>query len=141
MKSILILMLMVTGFLHGFSQSADEMAIRELLAAQVRAWNKGNINEFMKTYWNNDSLMFIGHGGMTYGYQNTLKNYEKNYGDTSKMGKLFFTLMKIKRLSPDYYFVVGRWFLKRAPGDVGGIYTLLIQKIKNKWLVIADHTS
>jgi uncharacterized protein (TIGR02246 family) len=141
MKNLMILVLVITGCFKSFAQSADELAIRALLADQVSAWNKGDINQFMKTYWNNDSLMFIGHGGMTYGYLNTLKNYQKNYSDTSKMGKLFFTLMKIKRLSPDYYFVVGRWFLKRAPGDVGGIYTLLIQKIKNKWLVIADHTS
>src|SRR5580704_9270538 len=137
MKKMLSCLLVSIVFYGGYAQSADQTAIKAVLAEQVAAWNKGDIDNFMKSYWDNDSLMFIGHGGMTYGYQNTLKNYQKNYGDTSKMGKLFFTLMKIKRLSPDYYFVVGRWFLKRAPGDVGGIYTLLIQKIKNKWLVIA----
>ena len=36
----------------------------------------------MKGYWNNDSLMFIGRNGVTYGYQNTLMNYKKNYPNT-----------------------------------------------------------
>jgi ketosteroid isomerase-like protein len=142
MKKAMLLFLITNIFLKISAQSADELAVKAVMADQVSAWNKGNIPEFMKTYWNNDSLMFIGHGGITYGYLNTLNNYKKNYSDTLKMGKLFFTLLKMKKLSHEYYFVVGRWFLKRVSGgDVGGIYTLLFQKIKNKWMIIADHTS
>jgi ketosteroid isomerase-like protein len=141
MKKIIFLLLAVNIFLKVSAQSADELAVKTVLANQVSAWNKGSIDEFMKTYWNNDSLMFVGHGGLTYGYLNTLNNYKKNYNDSAKMGKLFFTLLKMKKLSPEYYFVVGRWFLKRGAGDIGGIYTLLLRKIKNKWVIIVDHTS
>ena len=111
------------------------------MADQSVAWNKGNIDEFMKAYWNNDSLAFIGHGGITYGYNNTLNNYKKTYDDSAKMGKLFFTLIKVKKLSPEYYFVTGKWFLKRSIGDAGGYYTLLFRKIKGQWFIISDHTS
>ncbi len=124
-----------------FAQSADELAVKKVMAEQTNAWNKGNIDEFMKTYWNNDSLTFIGHGGITYGYNNTLNNYKKNYNDSSKMGKLFFTLTSLKKLSPEYYFVTGKWFLKRSMGDIGGYYTLLFRKIKGQWYIITDHTS
>jgi hypothetical protein len=141
MKIILLLFLVIDGFCSLTAQSSDDLAVKAVLATQVSAWNRGSIDEFMETYWHNDSLMFIGHGGITYGYQNTLNNYKKNYSDTAKMGKLFFSLLKLKKLSPQYYFVVGRWFLKRGPGDIGGIYTLLLEKIKNKWVIIADHTS
>ena len=44
--------------------------------------------KFMKGYWENDSLMFIGKSGVTYGYKNTLNNYKKNYPTTADMGKL-----------------------------------------------------
>jgi ketosteroid isomerase-like protein len=57
------------------------------------------------------------------------------------MGKLFFTLLKINQLSPDYCFVVGKWLLKRKAGDIGGIYTLLFRKIGGRWLIVIDHTS
>jgi hypothetical protein len=119
----------------------DEKEILDLLHRQTQAWNKGNIDEFMNGYWQNDSLMFVGKSGVTYGYQNTLNNYKKNYSDSAKMGKLFFEILKLKKLSADYYWVLGKWFLKRTIGDVGGHYTLLFQRIKGKWMIVADHSS
>ncbi len=56
------------------AQSADEVAIRQLLTRQTQAWNKGNIAAFMQGYWKSDSLMFIGKNGPTYGFETTLKN-------------------------------------------------------------------
>jgi ketosteroid isomerase-like protein len=124
-----------------FAQSSDETSIRKLLNDQVSAWNRGSIEDFMKGYWPNDSLHFVGHGGMTSGYSNTLKNYKKTYSDSAKMGKLFFTLLQLSRLSAEYYFVIGKWFLKRTDGNIGGYYTLLFRKINGHWLIITDHTS
>jgi ketosteroid isomerase-like protein len=121
--------------------SKDETAIRQIMAAQVDAWNKGNIDAFMKGYWNNDSLVFIGKSGPSYGYHQALANYKKNYTGPDQMGKLFFDLLKVKRLSVDYYFVIGKWFLKRKAGDIGGIYTLLFRKINGQWRIVVDHTS
>jgi len=119
----------------------DAQAIRKVLYEQNEAWNQGNIESFMHGYWENDSLKFIGKNGITYGYKQTLANYKKNYNDTAKMGKLSFDVLEIKRLSPEYYFVVGKWFLKRSVGDVGGTYTLLFRKINGRWVIVVDHTS
>jgi len=124
-----------------FSQNKDEQSIRSLLQKQVEAWNRGNIDEFMQGYWKNDSLKFIGKSGVTYGYNQTLANYKKNYDDTVKMGKLSFDLLEVNKLSPELYFVVGKWFLKRSIGNIGGYYTLLLRKIKGKWVIVVDHTS
>ena len=124
-----------------FSQSKDEQQVRNLLETQVSAWNRGNIDEFMIGYWNNDSLMFIGKTGVTYGYTNTLNNYKKGYSDTAQMGKLKFDILQVKKIASDTYFVVGKWFLKRTVGDIGGHYTLLFRKIKGKWVIVADHSS
>ena len=123
------------------AQSADEKAIRQILHEQTEAWNRGNLEEFMKGYWNNDSLMFIGKSGVTYGYQNTLNNYKKGYNGPDQMGTLTFNLIKLEPLSKDYYFVVGKWHLKRNAGDVGGHYTLIFRKIKGTWVIISDHSS
>ena len=137
--SLLILCLSVS--LASYSQLKEEKEIRKLLDTQIDAWNRGNIDEFMIGYWNNDSLMFIGKNGVTYGYTNTLKNYKKSYSDTAQMGKLNFDLLQVKKISADAYFVVGKWFLKRSVGDIGGHYTLLFRKIKGKWVIVADHSS
>jgi len=123
------------------AQNKDEQSIRRLMEKQTRHWNAGSVDEFMKGYWNNDSLMFIGRDGIKYGYQSALDNYKKNYSDSSHMGKLFFNLLKIDRISSDTYFVIGKWYLKRTIGDIGGIFSLLFRKINGKWLIVADHTS
>lgn len=124
-----------------YGQSGDEAAIRKILTEQTESWNKGNIEEFMKGYWKNDSLMFIGSKGITYGFQNTLNNYRKNYDSPDKMGTLNFKLLKVQRLSPEYYFVVGKWDLTRKAGNVGGHYDLIFRKINGTWVIISDHSS
>ena len=123
------------------AQSNDEKEIRSILATQTAAWNRGDIDQFMNGYWENDSLMFIGKSGVTYGWTNTLNNYKKGYPDTAAMGQLKFDLIQVKKLSKKYFHVTGKWFLKRSIGDVGGHYTLLFQKINARWVIISDHSS
>jgi uncharacterized protein (TIGR02246 family) len=141
-KSLLTALFLLTLSVTASAQpSKDEAAIRRLMAAQVDAWNKGNLDAFMKGYWNNDSLVFIGKSGPSYGYRQALANYKKNYSGPDQMGKLFFDLLTVRRLSANYYFVIGKWFLKRKAGDIGGVYTLLFRKIDGQWRIIVDHTS
>ncbi len=125
------------------AQSKDEMEIRNALAVQDKAWNAGDINGFMQTYWQSDSLMFIGKSGVTYGWQNTFDNYKKAYPDVATMGKLSVTYIEMKRLSVLYYHVVGKWHLERSEskGNQEGHFTLLLKKIKGKWVIVSDHSS
>lgn len=141
MKSIIFLFVLLAGSSLHAQSNKDEKEIMGLLNRQTTAWNKGSLDEFMSGYWNNDSLMFVGKNGVTYGYANTLNNYKNNYDSPDKMGKLFFEIIKIKRLSPEYYWVLGKYFLKRKVGDAGGQYTLLVKKINGRWMIIADHSS
>lgn len=123
------------------SQSADERNIRQILDDQTKAWNRGDLQAFMKGYWENDSLMFIGKSGVTYGWTNTLNNYKKGYPDTASMGKLSFNIISVKKLSSEYYFVTGKWHLQRSIGDLNGHYSLVFRKINGQWVIIADHSS
>lgn len=138
-KLFIALFLLLTVQL--FAQSRDELAIRKLLGEQTAAWNRGDIEGFMNGYWDNDSLMFIGKSGVTYGWTNTLNNYKKGYPDTAAMGKLSFTLLQVKKLSKKYFHVTGKWFLKRSIGDASGHYTLVFRKINGRWVIISDHSS
>ncbi|RTL60196.1 MAG: DUF4440 domain-containing protein [Sphingobacteriales bacterium] len=142
MKKILMACLL-SGLvpLLSYSQSTAETAIRTVMNEQVKYWNEGNLEAFMQTYWKSDSVMFIGSHGITYGWQNTLNSYKKGYPDTAAMGKLNFNLLEVKRLSPVYFFVTGKWHLSRSIGDAEGYFTLLFQKVKNKWVIVKDHSS
>ena len=126
---------------HSFAQQKDEVLIKNLLNKQTSEWNKGNLEGFMNGYWESDSLLFVGKTGPRYGYKNTLENYKKGYPDTAHMGKLSFDILSIKKLSADHAFVLGKWHLKRSVGDADGVYTLILKKIKGRWVIISDHSS
>ncbi|HEU4576062.1 MAG TPA: DUF4440 domain-containing protein [Chitinophagaceae bacterium] len=122
-------------------QSKDETEILALLHTQTETWNAGDIDGFMKSYWQSDSLLFIGKNGVSRGWKNALENYKRGYPDTTMMGKLSFDILYIKRISDKYYYVVGKWNLQRTVGDLTGHYDLLLKKIDGQWLIVADHSS
>jgi ketosteroid isomerase-like protein len=140
MKTLLVI-LSVFLSVYANSQTKDDQAVRQLLNDQSAAWHRGDIETFMKGYWENDSLMFIGKSGITYGWSNTLSNYKKGYPDTAAMGKLTFALINLKQLSSEYFHVTGKWHLQRSIGNLEGHFTLLFKKIKGQWVIIADHSS
>jgi ketosteroid isomerase-like protein len=133
--------LFLLASLSAFSQKDAEADIRRLLSVQTEAWNRGDVEGFMQTYWKSDSLMFIGKKGVVRGWQQTLDNYKKGYPDTAAMGQLSFDIVEVKHLSKEYAFVVGKWMLKRSIGDVSGHYTLLLRRMKGQWKIVADHSS
>ncbi|RFM29950.1 YybH family protein [Deminuibacter soli] len=135
----LLITLLLLNSAH--AQSKDEQEIRGLLNIQTEAWNHGNIEAFMQTYWQSDSLLFVGKKGIQYGWTNTLNNYKKSYPDATAMGQLHFNILQVKRLSALYFFVVGEWHLQRTIGNLDGHYTLLLRKIKGHWLIVSDHSS
>ncbi len=134
-----LLLLMFTQF--ATAQTKDVKEILQILGAQEKAWNEGNIDEFMHGYWENDSLVFVGKNGLTYGYNNTLANYKKNYPDKMYMGKLKFTIISKQALGSQYFRIIGKWELTRTVGNLSGHYTLLLKKINGEWKIISDHSS
>jgi ketosteroid isomerase-like protein len=125
---------------EGFT-AADKAGILKTLTDQQEAWNRGNLEAFMAGYWKSDSLQFIGSRGINFGWQTTLDNYRKGYPDTVAMGKLRFEILRINPISADAAWLTGKFYLERTMGNASGIFTLVLRKVKNKWLVVYDHTS
>ena len=65
-------------------------AIKAVLIAQVEAWNAHDIEMFMETYWNSESLSFSSGGKTTLVWKATLERYQNRYPDGWKMGRLQF---------------------------------------------------
>lgn len=141
MKRIIAIAMLLFFFLVSVAQTKEAMLIKSAMNEQLNAWNAGDIDRYMQTYWHDDSLMFIGKSGVTYGWENTLKNYKKGYPDVKAMGQLDFQLFSVKRLSRLYYSVAGKWHLARTAGDLGGAFTLIFKKVNGKWVIIQDHSS
>lgn len=123
------------------SNDGNRTAILAVLTAQQAQWNQGNIRGFMQGYWNSPELTFAGSKGFTRGWEPVLARYEKTYADKAAMGKLDFSELEIRQLGADAALVLGRWHLQRQAGDIGGIFTLVLQKFPEGWRIIHDHTT
>lgn len=145
MRLFIILFLVLSVSCSGLSGNKitkeEKSVILGLLDKQVVAWNNGDLEKFMETYWKSDKLVFVGSRGPTYGWQSTLDNYKKSYPDKATMGKLGFKIQKISKIDTKSVFVIGRFHLTREMGDLTGHFTLVIQKIDGKWLIVSDHSS
>ena len=124
----------------GFS-SADDAAIRSLLAAQDAAWNAGDIDGFMHGYWVSPELRFASGGTVTRGYRQTLDRYKARYSDRALMGTLSFDELEVVPLASDAAVVHGRWLLTRESDAPSGLFTLVLRKIEGEWKIISDTTT
>lgn len=119
----------------------DEQAIRSVLDSQVQAWNRGDVEGYMKGYWNSDETSFVSGGAVTKGYANVLARYKKAYGSREKMGMLAFEDLHIRTLSSSSAVATGMWRLKRTNDSPWGRFTLMIEKKPEGWRIVYDHTS
>ncbi len=111
-----------------------------MLNGQAIAWNEGDIDRFMQSYWRSDELSFSSGGKVTRGWQATLDGYRARYPDHDAMGKLTFSQIEVTPLGDTAALVLGRWHLARTD-PVGGIFTLVLRKELGGWVIIHDHTS
>jgi hypothetical protein len=131
--------------LNNYSQNKipvkDSLSIMKVMSLQQDAWNKGDIDSFMQGYLKSEELVFSGKSGPVYGWENTKKRYYSSYPNTKIMGKLNFTIKKIRSLSSNSAYLIGEYYLKRSGEDSNGYFTLLWKKIDSNWLIVSDHTS
>ena len=115
--------------------------IRRVMNEQTAAWNRGDIDGFMRGYWNSEKLVFASSGNITRGWQSTLDRYKKSYDSREKMGALAFSDLEVNVLSKDAAVVLGSWSLQRIGDNPKGKFTLIFRKFKDGWRIVHDHTS
>ena len=119
----------------------DKDAITFAMKAQESDWNNGDIDAFTESYWKSPDLSFISTRGPTYGWEQTKRNYKKGYPTRDDMGKLQFEIIRLDPISPDAYYMIGKFTLFRKEDQPSGHFTLLWKKIDGKWVITSDHTS
>jgi len=142
MKLLILLLLVFASVITATAQNSRiESDIRAVMNDQVAAWNRGDIDGFMRGYWNSPKLTFVSGTNVTRGWQPTLDRYKKNYDSREKMGTLTFSDLEITVLSKDAAVVLGSWSLAREKDNPHGKFTLVFRKFKDGWRIVQDHTS
>ncbi len=115
--------------------------IQSVIRAQQDAWNRGDIDGFMKGYARSPSTIFISEDIVRRGWETVRERYREKYSDRAKMGTLTFSEIEIALLSPDSAVVLGRWSLERAKDRPHGRFTLIFKRLPEGWRIVHDHTS
>ncbi len=137
-----MLILAATVFAASAAAAADPTAeIREILHAQQRAWNRGDIDGFMNEYARSRSTIFVSEDTVTRGWQTVRNRYKKKYSDREKIGTLTFSDLEITSLGPSAAIVIGRWQLKRKIDKPHGRFSLVFRHLTEGWRIVHDHTS
>jgi L-asparaginase / beta-aspartyl-peptidase len=123
------------------AEDSPKAQITTVLTEQQSAWNRGDLDAFMKGYWDSPDVTFAGTSGITRGWQPVLDRYRKNYPDQKAMGHLDFSELEVRPLGKDAALVLGRWHLQDDSHELGGIFTLVFQRFPEGWRIIHDHTS
>ena len=144
-KITLFLMMLFLGPGRGQAQEVlsdqDSIAIVSKLFEQQVAWNEGDIDRFMETYWPNLQITFVGGGGIEQGWKAVKDNYYRRYPDRSAMGKLTFEVLQLRKTDVHSALLIGTYHLSRDIGDLQGVFTLIWRKLENDWVIIHDHTT
>lgn len=119
---------------------ADETAIRASIEAGQIAWNNGDLEGFMGSYWKSDSLQFFSKRGQNQGWQATLDAYKTTYSDRALMGTLHFDILSVTPISDGVYVVLGRYTVTRLESTLEGAFTLLFKQKDGRWVAVYDHT-
>lgn len=145
MKLIVLFFFVLLMTTMAFAQPGSQKSkaandIRAVMERQAADWNRGDIDAFMKGYWNSDKLVFVS-TRVTRGWQPTLDNYKRSYPNKEAMGTLTFSDLEITVLSKDAAVVLGSWSLQRASDNPKGKFTLIFRKFKEGWQIVHDHTT
>ena len=127
----------------GSSADVVATAARAVLDSQVEAWNRGDLEGFMATYWRSPELVFCSGATVTKGWDETLARYRKRYqSEGREMGRLRFDGVELIALGDDAVLARGAWRLVMGDGkEPHGLFTLLLRRLDGAWLIVHDHTS
>lgn len=142
MRGLLVGVLVALAVWPADGQDKPADAVRGVLKEQVEAWNKGDLDRFMGTYWDSDELTFYSGGTVTKGRNAVAERYRKTYrAEGKEMGKLAFSDLDVQALGLDAAMARARWKLVTSKETFEGLFTLILRKFPDGWKIVHDHTS
>ena len=116
--------------------------IKALLDQSAGAWNAGNLDGFLITYARDSSTTFLTVNGLTRGYDAIRGRYAARFEPGATRDSLRFAEVEVRALTPDWALVTARYVLERGDSVTAtGPFTVVMQRRREGWRMIHDHTS
>jgi uncharacterized protein (TIGR02246 family) len=118
-----------------------ETAIRKVFEAGCAAWNCGDLDGYLASYWDSDKTIWISSGSLTRGKVEIVKACKARFATSQQLGKLTVAELEIDVLTATDATAFGRWMLVGEDKMAEGFFTVQLRKIEGTWLFVSDHSS
>jgi uncharacterized protein (TIGR02246 family) len=118
-----------------------EVAIRKVFEAGCAAWNRGDLDGYLASYWDSDKTIWISGGAITRGTDAIFAAYKARFSRPQQMGELTLAELEIDVLTTEDAVAFGRWMLVGEDKTAEGFFTVQLRKIEGNWLFVSDHSS
>lgn len=121
-----------------FRADRVEAEVRQLLAVQAEAWNRGDLDAFCSVY--EDDALFVSPSGTTRGRSEVLARYRAKYPDAAARGRLSFEVVEVRELPGGAAAsLAARWRIDYAGRPAASGSTLLVlAKRPAGWRIVHD---
>jgi uncharacterized protein (TIGR02246 family) len=126
------------------STEFDRAAVVAVLDGQREAWNAGDLDGFLAGYEQSEALVFTSGAKIRRGFDETREKYRARYGEAREtMGVLSFEILDVRPLGrcSDSAIVLGRYEVRESPEAGSGVFSVILERRADAWLIVHDHTS
>ena len=113
----------------------------KIVEAQVEAWNRGDLDGFLKPYLNDQRrTMIIGSFGVIQGFEAIKNHYLKKMEENSTLGELSVSNLQEVEINPTASFLNGHFSVQLNNQRNVGLFSLLFIKIGDESKIVCDYT-
>jgi uncharacterized protein (TIGR02246 family) len=125
------------------SAAADQQQIGAILHESAAAWNRGDLDGFMRPYLTGSGATFMG-DDVVRGYDAIRDFYRGSwFRNGAPTVNLAYRNIEMRPLGPNYALVLGKWFVSnKTTGQETrhGIFSLTWMRTPDGWRIIHDHS-
>ena len=121
----------------------QELDVAKVIVAQENAWNRGDLEGYVKGYKDSPETVFMGKQ-IVEGYAQILAELKHEYPTAASMGTLGFSELEVHSVSESLAVCLGKYHLERAKkegGGADGTFSMVLEKTGEGWKIVLDHTT
>ena len=104
-------------------------SIRARFGEATAAWNRGDLDAYLTSYWDSEETLWISRGTIIRGITAIRSTCKSVYDSAEKMGKFEIEHLEIKVLAESDALVIGAWLNTVQERARKGVFTVHMKKL------------
>jgi uncharacterized protein (TIGR02246 family) len=122
--------------------SAIQREVLRTLDHGAAAWNKGDLDDFVSDYLDDNGTTYIGSKGLVHGLPKIREAYASRFARGAPRDSLHFEAVEVDVLGPELVNTVAWYVLTRGDSVTArGPTSLVMRRVDGHWRIIHDHSS